>query len=173
RGKLDGWQEMIFFDRFSSSTTFSIWQPERMWVLHAITCLRLKVATLPGTEAHGNQESEITTPSRLGGLAAANLEHARSLEVVMLDVFLLKEGLQIQQRSTVLVELLGIRLRPPDSDDERAVRMIIRDEGEQVHKASLVLVSACQLACSFQKLFFLLQLQCAGHHTCKHRDFLR
>jgi hypothetical protein len=38
---------MIFFDRFSSSTTFSSWQPERMWVLHAITCLRLKVATLP------------------------------------------------------------------------------------------------------------------------------
>src|ERR1017187_9085506 len=38
---------MIFFDRFGSSTTFSSWQPERMWVLHAITCLRLKVATLP------------------------------------------------------------------------------------------------------------------------------
>src|ERR1035437_9008221 len=38
---------MIFFDRFSSSTTFSSWQPERMWALHAITCLRLKVATLP------------------------------------------------------------------------------------------------------------------------------
>src|ERR1022692_3272718 len=40
---------MIFFVRFSSSTAFSIWQPERMWVLHAITCLRLKVATLPKT----------------------------------------------------------------------------------------------------------------------------
>src|ERR1035441_1726406 len=38
---------MIFFDRFSSSTAFSSWQPERMWVLHAIPCLRLKVATLP------------------------------------------------------------------------------------------------------------------------------
>src|SRR5664280_1254338 len=25
-----GWQEMIFFNRFSSSTAFSIWQPERM-----------------------------------------------------------------------------------------------------------------------------------------------
>jgi hypothetical protein len=28
RGKFDGWQEMIFFDRFSSSTAFSIWQPK-------------------------------------------------------------------------------------------------------------------------------------------------
>jgi hypothetical protein len=28
RGKLDGWQEMIFFFRFSSSTAFSIWQPK-------------------------------------------------------------------------------------------------------------------------------------------------
>jgi transposase-like protein len=28
KGKLDGWQEMIFFDRFSSSTTFSSWQPK-------------------------------------------------------------------------------------------------------------------------------------------------
>src|ERR1039458_8842754 len=24
----DGWQEMIFFDRFTSSTAFSIWQPK-------------------------------------------------------------------------------------------------------------------------------------------------
>jgi hypothetical protein len=38
---------MIFFVRFSSSTAFSSWQPERMWVLHAIPCPRLKVATLP------------------------------------------------------------------------------------------------------------------------------
>jgi hypothetical protein len=29
------------------------------------------------------------------------------------------------------------------------------------------------LASSFQKLFFLLRLQCAGHHTCEHWDFLR
>jgi transposase-like protein len=28
KGQVDGWQEMIFFDRFSSSTAFSIWQPE-------------------------------------------------------------------------------------------------------------------------------------------------
>ncbi len=28
KGKLDGWQEMIFFFRFSSSTAFSIWQPK-------------------------------------------------------------------------------------------------------------------------------------------------
>src|ERR1039458_9198433 len=28
KGKLDGWPEMIFFDRFSSSTAFSIWQPK-------------------------------------------------------------------------------------------------------------------------------------------------
>jgi hypothetical protein len=27
-GKFDGWQEMIFFGRFSSSTAFSIWQPK-------------------------------------------------------------------------------------------------------------------------------------------------
>ena len=27
-GKLDGWQEMIFFDRFSSSTAFLTWQPK-------------------------------------------------------------------------------------------------------------------------------------------------
>jgi hypothetical protein len=47
KGQVRWVQEMIFFDRFSSSTTFSSWQPERMWVLHAITCLRLKVATLP------------------------------------------------------------------------------------------------------------------------------
>jgi hypothetical protein len=37
---------MIFFDRFSSSTTFLSWQPEHMWVLHAVS-LRLKLATLP------------------------------------------------------------------------------------------------------------------------------
>ena len=71
----------------------------------------------------------------------------------MLDLFLLKERLQIQQRSTVLVELLGIRLRPPDSDTS-AWSGDRRDEGEQVDKAGLVLVSASQLACSFQKLFF-------------------
>src|ERR1035438_9214282 len=47
KGQVRWWQEMIFFDRFSSSTTFSSWQPERMWLLHAIICLRLKVATLP------------------------------------------------------------------------------------------------------------------------------
>jgi len=47
KGQVRWWQEMIFFDRFSSSTTFSSWQPERMRVLHAIICLRLKVATLP------------------------------------------------------------------------------------------------------------------------------
>ena len=64
----------------------------------------------------------------------------------MLDLFLLKERLQIQQRSTVLVELLGIRLRPPDSENERVVRTIVGDEGEQIHKAGLVLVSAWQLA---------------------------
>ena len=87
----------------------------------------------------------------------------------MLDVFLLKEGLQIEQRSTILVELLGIRPRPPDSDNERAVRMLLRDEGKQVHKAGLVLVSAWELACGFQELFFFLWLQCAGHHTCEHR----
>jgi heme-degrading monooxygenase HmoA len=28
KGKFDGWQEMIFFVRFSSSTAFSIWQPK-------------------------------------------------------------------------------------------------------------------------------------------------
>jgi transposase-like protein len=28
KGKFDGWQEMIFFDRFSSSTISSIWQPK-------------------------------------------------------------------------------------------------------------------------------------------------
>jgi hypothetical protein len=27
-GRFDGWQETTFFARFSSSTTFSIWQPE-------------------------------------------------------------------------------------------------------------------------------------------------
>ena len=26
--KLDGWQEMIFFFRFSLSSAFSIWQPK-------------------------------------------------------------------------------------------------------------------------------------------------
>ena len=26
--KVDGWQEMIFFVKFSSSTAFSIWQPK-------------------------------------------------------------------------------------------------------------------------------------------------
>ena len=28
KGKLDGWQEMIFFDRFSSSTALLTWQPK-------------------------------------------------------------------------------------------------------------------------------------------------
>ena len=87
----------------------------------------------------------------------------------MLDVFLLKVRLQIEQRSTVLVELLGIRLRPPDSDNERLVRMLFLDEGKQVYKAGLFLVSAWELACGFQEFFFLLRLQCAGHHTCEHR----
>ena len=90
----------------------------------------------------------------------------------MLDLLLLEERLQIQQRSTGLVELLGIRLRPPDSDNERVVWTIIGDEREEVHKTGLVLVSASQLASSFQKLFFPLQLQCASHHTCEHWDFL-
>ena len=30
KGQVRWWQEMIFFDRFSSSTTFSSWQPERI-----------------------------------------------------------------------------------------------------------------------------------------------
>src|ERR1700677_3813111 len=37
---------MICFARLSSSTTSSIWQPERTCA-YTITCLRLKVATLP------------------------------------------------------------------------------------------------------------------------------
>ncbi|HEX9110622.1 MAG TPA: hypothetical protein VF845_04035 [Terriglobales bacterium] len=43
----------------------------------------------------------------------------------MLDVFLLKEGLQIEQRSTILVELLGIGPRFPNSDNERSVSLAI------------------------------------------------
>jgi hypothetical protein len=43
----------------------------------------------------------------------------------MLDVFLLKEGLQIEQRRTVLVELLGIGPRFPNSDNERSVFLAI------------------------------------------------
>jgi transposase InsO family protein len=41
-----GGRKMIGFARLSSSNTSSIWQPERTCA-HAITCLRLKVATLP------------------------------------------------------------------------------------------------------------------------------
>ena len=44
----------------------------------------------------------------------------------MLDVLLLKEGLQIEQRSTILVELLGIRPRPPDDGDRRCVAVVHR-----------------------------------------------
>src|ERR1022692_548639 len=67
---------MIFFDRFSSSTTFSIWQPERMWVLHAITCLRLKVATLPLFHSYIsllNQDFDLV-PGDGGIMGSASLE---------------------------------------------------------------------------------------------------
>src|SRR5664279_2304106 len=60
RGKLDGWQEMIFFFRFSSSTGFSIWQPKNARTnARRQTCLALKLATLPSsrvTYAHGSSQ---------------------------------------------------------------------------------------------------------------------
>jgi hypothetical protein len=37
---------------------------------------------------------------------------------------------------------LGIGPRPPDSDHERAVRMLLRDQGKQIDKSGLILVSA-------------------------------
>jgi hypothetical protein len=74
KGQVRWWQEMIFFDRFSSSTTFSSWQPERMWVLHAIIWLRLKVATLPG----GLQLKQIAEGASQASAPAMPVPHSHS-----------------------------------------------------------------------------------------------
>src|ERR1039458_6164835 len=52
-GKLDGWQEMIFFFRFSSSTAFSIWQPKnaRQTLGDKLVCI-LNLQHYPSIRSH-------------------------------------------------------------------------------------------------------------------------
>src|SRR5664279_2207293 len=60
---------MISFVRFSSSTTFSIWQPkERTTDARGHTCLHLKLATLPSKRTHRGSIRFVHADDGLGNI---------------------------------------------------------------------------------------------------------